>query len=486
MNIKNSVITTALLVTSLAAHAGHWQIADGFCQTQSQDGQFTVRIKPGTIGVIEHAPNCNGRGEFPMTGSNVVFNQTSYPSSAYCTGQTQYRAIQIILDTKDIAAVIFTLKKSDSVPVSTFGTQFEIDTSGFTSTCAAIINQKVADFDPQEAYRQDMARMGYKQDEHGQWQKQSRLVPTESTPYDIKANEEMKRYQEDMKREALEAKAKADRENDERRQSALAARYTEEEVNAIHEQRRQAVESSRKSAAITPSLDTLTPEIYDQALERAQSTYLLAHPGTDLSDMAWEQIHRPDQDVNGQMMRMLRYTTFNPATGVTSDVDVEIASDGTVGYAINNDRTSPSTTVTTPPPTRTPVDHTVNAFCTLGNGKTVSVYAAEGQDYRYTYSGKNDRQELELVEGLFGVKAFHYYTPLGMGAAHYIRFNKGTYDYVLLSKDTGKEEFYGLRVYNNGNLISSHECKTALTLNTKDFSQNDHADSDKIGNYFIH
>lgn len=237
---------------------------------------------------------------------------------------------------------------------------------------------------------------------------------------------------------------------------------------------------------ITPSLDTLPPEIYDQALARAQSTYLLAHPGTDLSDMAWEQIHRPVQEVNSQMMRILRYTTFNPATGVTSDVDVEIAPDGTVGYAINNDRTSPSTTVTAPPPTRSPADHTINAFCTLNNGKTVSVYAAEGQDYRYTYLDKSGRQELELVDGLFGVKAFHYYTPLGMGAAHYIRFNKGTYDYVLLSKDTGKEEFYGLQVYNNGDLISSRECKTALTLDTKDFSPNDHSDSEKMGNYFIY
>lgn len=332
MNIKNSVITTALLVTSLAAHAGHWQIADGFCQTQSQDGQFTVRIKPGTIGVIEHAPNCNGRGEFPMTGSNVVFNQTSYPSSAYCTGQTQYRAIQIILDTKDIAAVIATLKKSDSVPVSTFGTQFEIDTSGFASTCAAIINQKVADFDPQEAYRQDMARMGYKQDEHGQWQKQSRLVPTEPTPYDIKANEEMKRYQEDMKREALEAKAKTERENAERRQSALASMQTEEEVNAIHEQRRQAIEHRMQKSPVK-----LTDTEMQRVLNAAKQAYREKRGTRESLDIHWGPVRQlTDNPYQGQPVRVLQYEVFNPGSKTYDTVKVFIGDDNhVVGSDVN-------------------------------------------------------------------------------------------------------------------------------------------------------
>lgn len=332
MNIKNSVITTALLVTSLAAHAGHWQIADGFCQTLSQDGQFMVRIKPGTIGVIEHAPRCNGRGEFPMTGSNVVFNQTSYPSSAYCTGQTQYRAIQIILDTKDIAAVISTLKKNDSVPVSTFGTQFEIDTSGFASTCAAIINQKVADFDPQEAYRQEMAKMGYKQDEHGQWQKQSRFVPTEPTPDDIKANEAMKRYQEEMKREALEAKAKADRESDERRQSALAARHTEEEVNAIHEQRRQAAERRMQKSPVT-----LTDTEMQHVLTAAKQAYREKSGGKESSDAHWGPVRQlTDRQYQEQPVRVLQYEVFNPKFKTYDTVKVFIGNDNhVVGTDVN-------------------------------------------------------------------------------------------------------------------------------------------------------
>lgn len=127
----------------------------------------------------------------------------------------------------------------------------------------------------------------------------------------------------------------------------------------------------------------------------------------------------------------------------------------------------------------------VNAFCTLDNGKNVGVYAATGQNYRYTYMDKNDKPELELTEGVFGVKVFHYHTPLGMGSASYIRFNKGVYDYILLSKDTGHEEFQGIRVYKNGNLVSAHECKTHLTLDTRQLPQDRHVDDEKMGEHFI-
>ena len=49
--------------------------------------------------------------------------------------------------------------------------------------------------------------------------------------------------------------------------------------------------------------------------------------------------------------------------------------------------------------------------------------------------------------------------------------------------DTGHEEFYGIRVYKNGDRIASHECKNRLTLNTEPLPD-DHTDSDKLGEYF--
>ncbi|HDS5592571.1 TPA: hypothetical protein QHU17_004000 [Enterobacter hormaechei subsp. xiangfangensis] len=219
----------------------------------------------------------------------------------------------------------------------------------------------------------------------------------------------------------------------------------------------------------------LTPEAEATALKNAQSTYLIYHPGTDISAFTWQKSPLPDKSVNGATVHVLRFTTTNSQTNVTTDVDVEINPDGSAGYATNNDRPTPVATSASVDP--------VNAYCTLDNGKNVNVYAANGQDYRYSYLDKNNQSELELTEGLFGVKAFHYETQLGMGKAQYIRFNKKQYDYVLLSLDTGKREFYGIRVYKDGSLISSHTCKTRLNLDVSPLTDAAHADSDKMGDF---
>ncbi|EGR7564410.1 hypothetical protein I8A34_003445 [Salmonella enterica] len=184
--------------------------------------------------------------------------------------------------------------------------------------------------------------------------------------------------------------------------------------------------------------------------------------------------------MNGETSRVLRYTTTSPKTGVTSDVDVEIAPDGTPGYAINNDRPSPAQPAPSAPDA---APSSVSAYCRLDNGKSISVSAADGQGYHYIYQDQNNNTELELTEGLFGVKAFHYYTPLGMGAAGYIRFNKKQYDYVLLSLDTGRREFHGIRVYRDGSLVSSHECFSKLELDVSGLTDPAHTDSDKMGDF---
>lgn len=244
-------------------------------------------------------------------------------------------------------------------------------------------------------------------------------------------------------------------------------------------------------APTVPEPVALTADIYAQALARAKSTWLISYPKGKADEQVWERIRQPDKTLNGEIVRVIRYTTTQPDTGVISDVDVEISPDGSVGYALSMDRVSPTPSVSSTPstPVQVPSPSTtaypINAFCRLDNGKSVSVYAADGQDYRYRYADKNDKTELELKEGLFGVKAFHYSTSLGMGAARYIRFNKGVYDYVLLSKDTGHAEFYGVQVYKNGDLISLHECTTPLDLDTTPLAPDNHLDSEKMGEYFI-
>lgn len=261
--------------------------------------------------------------------------------------------------------------------------------------------------------------------------------------------------------------------------------------------------------APAPAPVPLTPSIHAQALEAAKKSYSSNTSGYGIDRMHWVETTQPDSTQNGVLLRVLRYSAL--MEGRVHEIDVFIRPDGSISYAFyDNHAITDDENLTLPAPepepdkssvlphnlpraaTQEPADSAqqpvttalpVNAFCTLDNGKSVGVFAAAGQDYRYTYTDKNDKPELELREGLFGVKAFHYHSQMGMGSASYIRFSKGPFDYVLLSKDTGHEEFYGIRVYKNGDRIASHECKNRLTLNTEPLPD-DHTDSDKLGEYF--
>ena len=305
-----------------------------------------------------------------------------------CNSQSRYQAVQTTVATRDIQSVINALKENKKVSMSTFGSSFTFSTADFASACGPVINQKVADFDPQSEYKRDMARMGYKQDENGQWHKQSRQA---------------------------------------------YSREADPEIAASYNPKAGVAEGSGK--------------------------------GGFHGDGTSKNLYGP---------------------GSQAQKDAEAANEARRLAAKDRvSKTPPKITEPEKQTTQQSADFPVNAFCTLDNGKNVGVFAAAGQDYRYTYTDKNDKPELELTEGLFGVKAFHYHAPLGMGSASYIRFNKGVYDYILLSKDTGHEEFQGIRVYKNGDLISTHECKTRLMLDTRQLPQDSHVDNDKMGEHFI-
>lgn len=130
----------------------------------------------------------------------------------------------------------------------------------------------------------------------------------------------------------------------------------------------------------------------------------------------------------------------------------------------------------------------VNPNCRLDNGKYIYAYASpDGRDYNYAYLDKNEKQELELKDGLFGVTAFHYHSSFGMGSADYLRFNKGAYDYLVINKDNGKDnEFYGLQVYKNGEKIFSRECKGRMDMDFSNYPNNGHQDSGDKADYFLY
>lgn len=377
-------------VLSMAAFnaSAAWTVNGSYCQTYSDDGQIIVRVKPDNIGLIEMQPQCNGRGSFDLTGSNFGVGGTGYPSSAMCNAQTQYHTIQFTPATKDIRSIINTMTGSKQVTFNTFGAVFNVNTTDFAQTCLSIINQKVADVDPQKSYQQDMAKMGYEQDENGQWHKQSKQA---------------------------------------------FSREADPEITANYNPKAGVAEGSGKGG-----------------FHGGGASKNFYGPGSQA---------QKDAEAANEARRLAAQQRGSKSTPGTPEPETQTAQQS--------------------------ADFPVNAFCTLDNGKNVGVYAAAGQDYRYTYTDKNDKPELELTEGLFGVKAFHYHAPLGMGAASYIRFNKGIYDYILLSKDTGHEEFQGIRVYKNGDLVSAHECKTRLTLDTRQLPLDGHVDNEKMGEHFI-
>ncbi|HHG8951969.1 TPA: hypothetical protein ACPYVY_000831 [Citrobacter freundii] len=384
---QQALLAAVLSMAAFNASAA-WTVNGSYCQAYSDDGRITIRVKPDNIGLIEMQPQCNGRGAFDLTGSNFGVEGTSYPSSAMCNAQTQYHTIQFTPATKDIRSIINTMTDSKQVTFNIFGASFTVNTADFASACGSVINQKVADFDPQSEYKRDMAKMGYKQDENGQWHKQSKLA---------------------------------------------YSREADPEITGHYNPKAGVAENSGKGGFYGGGANK---NLYGPG-SQAQKDAEAANEARRLA--AQNRVSKSNLGITGPEMQTAQQSADLP----------------------------------------------VNAFCTLDNGKNVGVYAAAGQDYRYTYTDKNDKPELELTEGLFGVKAFHYHAPQGMGAASYIRFNKGVYDYILLSKDTGHEEFQGIRVYKNGDLISTHECKTRLTLDTHQLPQDDHVDDEKMGEHFI-
>ncbi|HEM8799413.1 TPA: hypothetical protein U2R02_005044 [Klebsiella michiganensis] len=171
--VRNSLLAAILGLTTFHASAA-WTVNGTFCQSNSDNGQMLLRIRPSTIGMIENKPQCNGRGAFALTSSNFGVNDVVYPSSVMCNSQTQYQAVQTTVATRDIQTIISTLKANKKVTVNTFGSAFTFNTADFARVCAAIINQNTPALDPQAAYKQDMEKMGYEQGQDGQWRKKSK------------------------------------------------------------------------------------------------------------------------------------------------------------------------------------------------------------------------------------------------------------------------------------------------------------------------
>ncbi|MCS2169572.1 hypothetical protein MUU46_04430 [Scandinavium sp. TWS1a] len=479
------LVAAAAIVMSLTAcddSDAHWNTLRGKCISTSSEGNFAATVAPQGVFFLATEPGCpDGMGILGFRQTEIKVNGDRYPAILVCSGATQYHESFVLgkLIKNDPNAGIEPGARAAKAFSGFFGADVELGNESahfgrgnFTEVCSAYIPRLKGS----PAHKSHKGFLSSLFGHHAKSGNSTESDELQKTLVD-KANKAFEKADQPKKHQPGQGSVP-----DETIKSLEFSDHTTGPVNTFQKGDTPAPDSSdAQPAAATPS--AMTPEMDAAALKEAQNTWLVYHPGVDISGFTWEKTSLPDKSVNGKTLHELRFTTTDPQTHITSDVDVEIEPDGTAGYAVSNDRPTPATTpVPSPAPVSPPKN--VSAYCRLDNGKSISVTAADGQDYHYAYRDKNDQTELELTEGLFGVKAYHYRTQLGMGSASYIRFNKKQYDYVLISKDTGRQEFQGLRVYKDGNLISTHPCFSALKLDASGLTDTTHADSDKAGDFF--
>lgn len=457
-------LVTVAIVSALSgcdAFSDNWDNEDGKCRSLSGDRRAVVVVSDRSVAFVQPDRECPGN--LDLLGSRfttISINSHRYPATLLCNSNTGNRLVTMAgipafvpdVPTENTASVVSasiikTLTEQSSLRVSIEGENFRFSRGNFARACRAWLPE------PPEKPRR------------------TAKVPEEKSPPVTLG---------DLMKETPEPRPAEGKRLDADRQEKPASPPVVKDTVVTQD-----------LAAPVPSAPALLKPVNEAlALDTAKSTWLLSHPGTDLTEFTWDKSMRPSKEINGEVLRVIRFTTTSPLTGLTSDVDVDIQPDGQPGYALSNDRQAPPAT-TAPAPAPAPQGnarntYTVSAACTLTNGKHVSVMATDNQPWHYRYTDKNNLPELELREGEAGVKAFHYYSQPGMGAVRYIRFSKGVYDYVVLEKDTGRQEFQGVQVHKNRKLIASQECSTPLNLDTSSLPQNSRVDSDQAGDTFIY
>ncbi|MDM2717701.1 hypothetical protein OGY34_14700 [Citrobacter sp. Cy232] len=227
---------------------------------------------------------------------------------------------------------------------------------------------------------------------------------------------------------------------------------------------------------------------------------MMAQAGYEKIDGEWRKKSRHPLAVTEQdraATERIQSQTHHQYQGNGNDMPVSAYGHNT-GEKSTPGTESSDTPAPTPPVPENPqpsVSHTdapatVVADCKLTNGKALSVLAQDGFPYTYNLFKKDGTQELELKEGMSGVKAFHYYRELnrGKGELKYLRFNKGKYDYVVVQRYDGETPaFDGIIVFNNGTKIATLACKGAFNnlFSVEQLPKNSHEDSEEMADFII-
>lgn len=320
--LKTTMLAVMLGITAFNASAG-WQVNGTFCQTLSDDGRVLIRVKPATIGLIEQHPQCNGRGATELAGSNFSVNNTSYPSSVMCNAQSNYQAVQTTVATKDIQTIISTLQANKSVSINTFGALSEVNSTDFAQVCSSVINQKVADFDPQKTYQQDMEKMGYTQDGNGQWHKQSKQAYSREAAPEIAAH-----Y--DPKAGVAEGSGKGGFYGDGANKNLYGpGSQAQKDAEAANETRRLAAQNR-----IPKSSSEITDAEMQAVLAAAKKAYAANYDQETLESADFGSYKQapsiPDPTDKTRQLRVVEYEVFNPGYKTYDKVRVTLNTAGAV------------------------------------------------------------------------------------------------------------------------------------------------------------
>lgn len=134
------LIISALLLASTQAVAGNWRVQNGWCQTVSDDGQVSVMLKQGQIGIAGRAQGCPN-GEQVLLGSNIGINGNLIRTSQMCNAQTNYIPFEAEAgqDPEAAKAAILSIAGREESTVQVFGASMRFTRGNMLQVCPKIV-----------------------------------------------------------------------------------------------------------------------------------------------------------------------------------------------------------------------------------------------------------------------------------------------------------------------------------------------------------
>ncbi|EHJ5407405.1 hypothetical protein KAO45_004855 [Salmonella enterica subsp. enterica serovar Wedding] len=99
--------------------------------------------------------------------------------------------------------------------------------------------------------------------------------------------------------------------------------------------------------------------------------------------------------------------------------------------------------------------------CVLTNNKLASAFIAQDAAGYSLGTADNAKNELNLVTGQRGVKAYYTAAMISGGALYWIRIVRGAYEYIMYDKEQ-YGEMSGVVVAKGGKIVFHRDCKEPL------------------------